>query len=220
MTLAVLSTSLLFILPNSKRIPSLDAYSNKDLFRLVKPRSSSYTVRCPATSSPFLFLLETTPIIIKNRRLHATGSTRTRFLTMHGRTTSFFKETDLRFVFFLFSNCRDFNMVRRRYIQAEFTFTPDDGSAIDVLLSSLSHVNPSNCGQTNTTQTFTSPTTKDSAATYAASTSALVQLSSGVISLMGYDATSGRGTAWATYRECASQEFEVGFAKRGSWGRK
>ncbi|KIJ91676.1 hypothetical protein K443DRAFT_14200 [Laccaria amethystina LaAM-08-1] len=51
---------------------------------------------------------------------------------------------------------------------------------------------------TNTTQIFTGPTIEDSAATYAASTlSALVQLSSGVISSMGYDATSGRGTAWA-----------------------
>ncbi|EDR01459.1 uncharacterized protein LACBIDRAFT_310833 [Laccaria bicolor S238N-H82] len=117
--------------------------------------------RCPTT---FLFRRRT-PLIKKQTDAFMqpdpqmyTGS---RFPTMHDRTASFFKETD---------------------VQTKFAFIPDDGSAtyiIDV--------------HTNTTQTFTGPTIKDSSATYAASTSALVQLSSsGVISWMGYDAASIR----------------------------
>ena len=55
--------------------------------------------------------------------------------------------------------------------------------------------------QTNTTKTLTGPTTKDGSATYAASTSALVQLStSSGISWMGYDSSAGTGTAWTAVK--------------------
>ena len=55
--------------------------------------------------------------------------------------------------------------------------------------------------QTNTTKTLMGPTTKDASATYAASTSALVQLSTSMgVSWMGYDSSSGIGTGWTAVK--------------------
>lgn len=79
-------------------------------------------------------------------------------------------------------------------VQTEFAFIPDDGSATYV-------VNVI----TNTTKTLTGPTTKDSSATYATSTSALVQLSTSAgVSWMGYDSSSGTGTAWSAVKALPS----------------
>ncbi|KIJ96613.1 hypothetical protein K443DRAFT_280882 [Laccaria amethystina LaAM-08-1] len=75
-------------------------------------------------------------------------------------------------------------------VQTEFAFIPDDGSATYV-------VNVI----TNTTKTLTGPSTKDASATYTASTSALVQLSSSAgVSWMGYDSSAGTGTAWTAVK--------------------
>jgi len=70
-------------------------------------------------------------------------------------------------------------------VQQEFAFIPDDGSATYVINV-----------ETNTTQTLKGPTVKDPMATYFASTSALVQLSSGgSVSYLPYTPGSTSGNA-------------------------
>ncbi|KAF9471116.1 hypothetical protein BDN70DRAFT_888444 [Pholiota conissans] len=74
-------------------------------------------------------------------------------------------------------------------VQQEFAFIPDDGSATYVINV-----------ETNTTKTLTGPPQQDSLASYYASTSALVQLtSSGQVAFLAYDpkATTSGGT-WST----------------------
>jgi len=73
-------------------------------------------------------------------------------------------------------------------VQEEFAFIPDDGSATYVINV-----------QTNTTKTLTGPRVKDAFATYSASTSALVQLStSGKVSFLAYNpTTTTSGGSWA-----------------------
>jgi hypothetical protein len=74
-------------------------------------------------------------------------------------------------------------------VQQEFAFIPDDGSATYVINV-----------ETNTTQTLKGPTTQDSGATYFASTSALVQLtSSGEVSFLPYNAGSTSVNSAATW---------------------
>jgi hypothetical protein len=74
-------------------------------------------------------------------------------------------------------------------VQEEFAFIPDDGSATYVINV-----------QSNTTQTLKGPSVKDSAATYFASTDALVQLSSsGSVSYLPYNPNSTSSSASATW---------------------
>jgi hypothetical protein len=74
-------------------------------------------------------------------------------------------------------------------VQQEFAFIPDDGSATYVINV-----------ETNTTQTLKGPTKQDSGATYFASTSALVQLSSsGDVSFLPYNADSASANTDATW---------------------
>lgn len=74
-------------------------------------------------------------------------------------------------------------------VQEEFAFIPDDGSATYVINV-----------ETNTTKTLTGPPQQDPFATYSASTSALVQLStSGQVAFLAYDPkTTTSGGTWAT----------------------
>ncbi|KAF8621239.1 hypothetical protein AX15_007951 [Amanita polypyramis BW_CC] len=74
-------------------------------------------------------------------------------------------------------------------VQQEFAFIPSDGSATYVINV-----------ETNTTQTLKGPTIKDADATYFASTTALIQLSSsGTVSYLLYNSSSpatNTNTAW------------------------
>jgi hypothetical protein len=74
-------------------------------------------------------------------------------------------------------------------VQQEYVFIPDDGSATYV-------VNV----ETNTTKTLTGPTVQDPFATYSASTSALVQLTTGgKVAFLAYDPnTTTSGGTWST----------------------
>jgi len=74
-------------------------------------------------------------------------------------------------------------------VQQEFAFIPDDGSATYVINV-----------ETNTTKTLTGPPTVDPFASYYASTSALVQLTtSGNVAFLAYDPnTTTSGGTWAT----------------------
>ncbi|KAG6821136.1 hypothetical protein H0H93_006475 [Arthromyces matolae] len=83
-------------------------------------------------------------------------------------------------------------------VQQEFAFIPDDGSATYVINV-----------ETNTTQTLTGPSIKDSLATYFASTDSLVQLSSsGAVSYLAYggaNSTSANAAAsWSTVSKLPS----------------
>ncbi|KAK0211430.1 hypothetical protein IW262DRAFT_1498041 [Armillaria fumosa] len=82
-------------------------------------------------------------------------------------------------------------------VQEEFAFIPDDGSATYVVSV-----------ETNTTQTLAGPSTKDSGATYFASTDALVQLtSSGAVSYISYSNSStdaNTAATWSTVANLAS----------------
>jgi len=74
-------------------------------------------------------------------------------------------------------------------VQQEFAFIPSDGSATYVINV-----------ETNTTQTLKGPTVKDAGATYFASTTALVQLSSsGTVSYLPYVANSTSANSQATW---------------------
>jgi hypothetical protein len=81
-------------------------------------------------------------------------------------------------------------------VQEEFAFIPDDGSATYIINV-----------ETNTTQTLAGPTTKDPLATYFASTTSLVQLSSGAVSYLPYNpnTTSANSAAsWSIVKNLAS----------------
>ncbi|KDR73239.1 hypothetical protein GALMADRAFT_251824 [Galerina marginata CBS 339.88] len=80
-------------------------------------------------------------------------------------------------------------------VQQEFAFIPDDGSATYV-------VNV----ETNTTKTLTGPPQQDPFATYAASTSALVQLTaSGQVAFLAYNPnTTTSGGTWSTISKLPS----------------
>ncbi|KAF8632874.1 hypothetical protein AX17_004722 [Amanita inopinata Kibby_2008] len=82
-------------------------------------------------------------------------------------------------------------------VQQEFAFIPDDGSATYVINV-----------ETNTTQPLKGPITKDAAATYFASTTALVQLSSsGAVSFLAYDQNSpstNANTGWSAVSKLPS----------------
>ncbi|EMD31909.1 hypothetical protein CERSUDRAFT_119230 [Gelatoporia subvermispora B] len=75
-------------------------------------------------------------------------------------------------------------------VQQEFAFIPDDGSATYVINV-----------ETNTTQKYAGPTTKDAKATYAASITALVQMdSTGAVSFFPYqenDVQANSQAAWS-----------------------
>jgi len=74
-------------------------------------------------------------------------------------------------------------------VQTKFAFIPDDGSATYVIDVTA-----------NNTETLKAPSTKDSKATYFASTTALVQLSSsGSVSFLAYDQTASDKNAAATW---------------------
>jgi hypothetical protein len=79
-------------------------------------------------------------------------------------------------------------------VQEQFAFIPDDGSATYV-------VNV----QTNTTQKLTGPATKDPLATYFASTTSLVQLSSsGAVSYLPYNPnTTSANPSWSSVKNLA-----------------
>ncbi|KAI0694222.1 hypothetical protein BC835DRAFT_1274846 [Cytidiella melzeri] len=82
-------------------------------------------------------------------------------------------------------------------VQQEFAFIPDDGSKTYVINV-----------ETNTTQAIAGPSTKDAAATYAASITALVQLDSkGAVSFLPYkegDASTNSQAAWASVANLAT----------------
>lgn len=82
-------------------------------------------------------------------------------------------------------------------VQQEFAFIPDDGSATYVINV-----------ETNTTEVYAGPTTKDAAATYAASITALVQLDSkGEVSFFPYtesDVSANTAAAWSKVSALAS----------------
>jgi hypothetical protein len=85
-------------------------------------------------------------------------------------------------------------------VQQEFAFIPDDGSATYVINV-----------ETNTTKTLTGPT-QDAFATYSASTSALVQLStSGKVSFLAYNPnTTTSGGSWTLISQLPQALFTSG----------
>ncbi|KAI0341478.1 hypothetical protein BDW22DRAFT_1359054 [Trametopsis cervina] len=82
-------------------------------------------------------------------------------------------------------------------VQQEFAFIPDDGSATYVINV-----------ESNSTQSLAGPSTKDAAATYAASITALVQLDSkGAVSFLPYkqgDEATNSKAAWASVANIAA----------------
>ncbi|KAG7446754.1 uncharacterized protein BT62DRAFT_1005135 [Guyanagaster necrorhizus] len=79
-------------------------------------------------------------------------------------------------------------------VQEDFAFIPDDGSATYVVSV-----------ETNTTQTLAGPSTKDSGATYFASTDSLVQLTSdGAVSYISYSNSSTEANTAATWSTVAN----------------
>ncbi|KIM36305.1 hypothetical protein M413DRAFT_291010 [Hebeloma cylindrosporum] len=108
------------------------------------------------------------------------------FPTSHGKTASFFLDAG---------------------VQQEFAYIPDDGSATYVINVEVSQIftKYSNtlvypCGQKNTTKTLTGPPQQDPFASYSASTSALVQLTtSGKVAFLPYQPSSTTsGGTWTT----------------------
>jgi len=93
------------------------------------------------------------------------------------------------------------NVCRQRHrTSLFFTLSPSSTPSPSFLLPSTPLTNGP-LPQTNTTKTLTGPSTKDASATYTASTSALVQLSSSAgVSWMGYDSSAGTGTAWTAVK--------------------
>ncbi|KAF9043206.1 hypothetical protein BJ165DRAFT_1483332 [Panaeolus papilionaceus] len=92
-------------------------------------------------------------------------------------------------------------------VQQEFAFIPDDGSNTYVINV-----------ETNTTKTLTGPLVKDPFATYSASTTALVQLTSdGKVAFLAYDpkATTSGGT-WASISKLPNALSTSGSGSSGS----
>jgi len=92
-------------------------------------------------------------------------------------------------------------------VQQEFAFIPDDGSATYV-------VNV----ESNTTKTLTGPAQQDPFATYSASTSALVQLTtSGQVAFLAYNPnTTTSGGTWSTISKIPVATFSLGSSSSAS----
>ena len=107
--------------------------------RRMKPRSSTYTVRCFTTPSPTssLFLVHLlTPLIYKNRRVHATGFSNVHWNEVPDDAQPYGEllQRDRRKLRFLCVVQLSQFLNNPSYLRTEFAFIPNDGSVIYVRL--------------------------------------------------------------------------------------